>query len=316
MISGRRIPSEMLSLVVLLASMSSSIFYSCSAYVTTATATKFQSRRTLVTMSSLQNTIRSSNTAPRDRLIARRSMLNRSFAAVIPVTAAAIGTVLSLPTPASAAQQPENTDVSVRDFFVSLPSNWKIVTKTVPPEKVKPGQATLFSAIDFKSGSVLTVVQEKACDTQRYAQSQNTCDVVLPPTGVLFSEDSLTKDVTKLIVRHDDRDNTALGGTSVVNSFVRDSREDVVVVDLVATTTLPSGGVVRDTMGIDRLATFDRNVKAKVAVVADGGGVNEGTAAGAVILSIWLSAPSDEWQKPVMGTKLNQIWGSVKYRGG
>ena len=33
---------------------------------------------------------------------------------------------------------------------------------------------------------------------------------------------------------------------------------------------------------------------------------------GVILLTLWLSAPSDEWQKPVMGTKLNQIWRSVK----
>lgn len=31
------------------------------------------------------------------------------------------------------------------------------------------------------------------------------------------------------------------------------------------------------------------------------------------VLSIWLSAPMDEWQKPAMGTRLNQIWDSVQY---
>uniref|UniRef100_A0A7S1ZIT9 Uncharacterized protein n=1 Tax=Ditylum brightwellii TaxID=49249 RepID=A0A7S1ZIT9_9STRA len=86
---------------------------------------------------------------------------------------------------------------------------------------------------------------------------------------------------------------------------------------------MPSGGTYRDSMGIYRPSTIDRNVKAKAVVVNDDNRNDSTTttapsseslgAAGTRILSLWLSAPSDEWQKPVMGIKLNQIWSSVKY---
>eukprot|EP00554_Chaetoceros_debilis_P003056 CAMPEP_0194086224 /NCGR_PEP_ID=MMETSP0149-20130528/20294_1 /TAXON_ID=122233 /ORGANISM="Chaetoceros debilis, Strain MM31A-1" /LENGTH=235 /DNA_ID=CAMNT_0038769271 /DNA_START=249 /DNA_END=956 /DNA_ORIENTATION=+ len=203
-----------------------------------------------------------------------------------------------------------STDVTVEveDFSFSIPSNWKVFTK--PPSsnekmtKKKPMQ-TLFSAIDFQSGSVLTVVQEQACNVQEYAQSQNICDVVLPSGKVLFSEETLPKDLSKLIIRHDDRDNTALQGTTKLNSYQLEGVNQNIV-NVVATTTLPSGGTYRDTMGIDRLSTIDRDVKAKV-VVLDQSSEGKGTR----ILSLWLSAPSDEWQKPIMGFKLNEIWKNV-----
>jgi hypothetical protein len=187
----------------------------------------------------------------------------------------------------------------------------------------------MFSAIDLQSGSVITVIQEQACNMKEYAQSQKTCDLLLPSAGpndgntgkqLLFSGETVAKDVSKLLIRHDDRDNAVLLGTTKLDSYKLQvnpsSKNDVL--DLIATTTIPSGGTYRDTMGIDRPNTIDRRVKAKAVVVTNGKGDGDGGAAPGVttrtsILSIWLSAPLDEWQKPVMGTKLANIWDSVKY---
>jgi len=223
----------------------------------------------------------------------RRSVLTGTLAALL-----SVGTV---PVPVFATQS-DTSVISLENFSFSIPSNWNIITKPKPNEKKQ--QTTLFSAIDFQSGSVLTVVQEQACSAQEYAQSPTTCDFVLPSTGIeLLSDDTLSKDLSKLIIRHDDRDNAALQGTTTLDSFSVLGNKKNNVVDIIATTTIPSGGTYRDTMGIERLNTIDRNLKAK-AVVAHGA---------TKIISLWLSAPSDEWQKPVMGTKLNQIWGSIKY---
>mmetsp|Transcript_22952 Transcript_22952/g.34543 ORF Transcript_22952/g.34543 Transcript_22952/m.34543 type:complete len:146 (+) Transcript_22952:3-440(+) len=143
-----------------------------------------------------------------------------------------------------------------------------------------------------------------------------------------MSGENLPRDISKLIIRHDDRDNTALQGTTTLNSYqmtttAQGDQNNSNILDLIATTTMPSGGTYRDTMGIDRPSTIDRNVKAKAVVVNDDNRNDSTTttapsseslgAAGTRILSLWLSAPSDEWQKPVMGIKLNQIWSSVKY---
>ena len=237
--------------------------------------------------------------------ISRRSAMTGFLGAVLLVSSnsSTANAVSDDPTKAST-----DVTVEVEDFSFSIPSNWKVFTK--PPSsnekmtKKKPMQ-TLFSAIDFQSGSVLTVVQEQACNVQEYAQSQNICDVVLPSGKVLFSEETLPKDLSKLIIRHDDRDNTALQGTTKLNSYQLEGVNQNIV-NVVATTTLPSGGTYRDTMGIDRLSTIDRDVKAKV-VVLDQSSEGKGTR----ILSLWLSAPSDEWQKPIMGFKLNEIWKNV-----
>lgn len=243
--------------------------------------------------------------------ISRRSAMTGFLGAVILISSniSAANAVSDEPDP-SPNQTKANTDVTVEveDFSFSIPSNWKIITK--PPSsnekitKKKPMQ-TLFSAIDFQSGSVLTVVQEQACNVQEYAQSQNACDVVLPSGKVLFSEETLPKDLSKLIIRHDDRDNAALQGTTKLNSYQLEGANQNIV-NVVATTTIPSGGAYRDTMGIDRLSTIDRDVRAKV-VVLDQSSQGKGTR----ILSLWLSAPSDEWQKPIMGFKLNEIWKNV-----
>eukprot|EP00957_Ditylum_brightwellii_P157157 11961491-Ditylum_brightwellii.AAC.1 len=145
----------------------------------------------------------------------------------------------------------------MENFTFTLPSDWKIITKPANDEKKKSKQTTIFSAIDFQSGSVLTIVQEKACNVQEYAQSQNTCDVILSPGKDLMSGENLPRDISKLIIRHDDRDNTALQGTTTLNSYqmtttAQGDQNNSNILDLIATTTMPSGGTYRDTMGIDR----------------------------------------------------------------
>lgn len=242
-------------------------------------------------------------TAP---LSSRRAMLTGSFSALIATTLGG--------RPAGAAAERDGvTDIVIGDYFAfGIPSTWNIITKPSPDKKTQKKVPTLFSAIDFQSGSVLTVVQEQACNVREYAQSdENTCDFVMPPaspdgrTTALFSEDTLSKDLTKLLIRHDDRDNAVLQGTSRLDSYhVDDTNKRVAT--LLAITTLPSGGTYTDGMGIVRPGTIERNVRATAIVVGDGG---DGKTQ---VLSLWLSAPADEWQKPVMGTKLGQIWKSVE----
>ena len=160
----------------------------------------------------------------------------------------------------------------------------------------------------------MTVVQEQACNVQEYAQQdKRICDLVLPNDKALFSDETLSKDISKLLIRHDDRDNAVLQGTTKLDSYkLSSSTTGKSVLDLVATTTIPSGGTYRDGMGIDQPNTIDRRVKARAVLVST---ANEGGkgAPNASILSIWLSAALDDWQKPIMGIKLNQIWDSVEY---
>jgi hypothetical protein len=199
----------------------------------------------------------------------------------------------------------EVTEYSIDEFSFTIPSSWK-VTSNKNGQKLKSQK--IFSAIDFQSGSVITVVREPACSAQEYAQSLNSCSVVLPTGKEIFSEETIAKDVTKLLIRHDDRDNTALQGTTKLDRF--DISTDRKMLDLIATTTIPSGGVYRDAMGIDRPNTIDRRVKAKSLLLSKSGDSSESPSSS--ILTVWLSAPLDEWGKPVMGTKLAQIYETIQ----
>jgi hypothetical protein len=150
----------------------------------------------------------------------------------------------------------------------------------------------------------------------------------LPSSALLFSEESTrAKDVTKLLIRHDDRDNAVLQGTSQLQSYTKGDGngkgDDDGVVELMATTVLPSGGTYRDTMGLDQPSTITRMVKAKAKVVAilappqkdsDSSSTPKPTTTttSTDVYSVWLSAPEDEWQNPAMGTRLRQTWESVR----
>lgn len=212
----------------------------------------------------------------------------------------------AMPSIASAADATPD-DMEVQGFHLPyLPSSWKIITKpnTNTPNK-KNSTPTLFSAIDFQSGSVLSVVQERACNVREYAQSTTTCDLVLrDDVAKMFAEET-AKDVAKLLIRHDERDNAALQGTSSLIEYIPLPGGGGGV-ELLARTTIPSGGTYTDTMGLEQLNTIDRKVKAKALVVVEGDTTH--------ILSVWLSAPLDEWNKPVMGTQLNDIWKGVSYQ--
>jgi len=231
----------------------------------------------------------------------------------------------------ASALKPDVINFPIQDFTVSIPANWKVTSNSSTDNKDKIKSTTsksnrtpkIFSAIDLQSGSVLTVVEEQTCSAQEYAQSTNSCDLLLPPLKRIFSQDTIDKDISKLLIRHDDRDNTALQGTTKLDSYTlgsadTDANANANVLDLIATTILPSFGTYRDTMGIDRPNTIERRVKAKALVksaipqtsVEDGQELLVGGES-TRILTLWLSAPKDEWQKPVMAIKLNKIWDSI-----
>jgi len=123
-------------------------------------------------------------------------------------------------------------DYLVKDFTVSLPDNWKVLTEF---DKDEVGSAkgasypTLFSAVDVRTGSFLTVVQEEACGLEDLAKSKDpgsplVCDFVQPKEGAppLFSTETYTRDATQLLIRHDDREkaNSALLGGSSISKLV------------------------------------------------------------------------------------------------
>mmetsp|Transcript_28113 Transcript_28113/g.64335 ORF Transcript_28113/g.64335 Transcript_28113/m.64335 type:complete len:289 (-) Transcript_28113:103-969(-) len=229
------------------------------------------------------------------------------------------GSLIS-PQKARAANDSEKNDFIVDGFKFSIPSNWKVTSKpqmdasnTDNKSKSEQKNPKLFSAIDFQSGSVITVVRERACNAQEFAQSADSCDVLIPSGHMIFSDDTIAKDISKLLLRHDDRDNAVLQGTTRLDSYEYQSNSNTL--DVGATTTLPSVGTYRDSLGIDRQNTLDRKLKAKSLLQVSPKNENEEKSLeyqAPRILTLWLSAPVDEWQKPVMGTKLNQVWESIK----
>lgn len=254
--------------------------------------------------------------------------------------AAAVATSLDTLTDETPIVKEKCVDYVVKDFTITLPSTWNIITKFDDKSDKKKPTPTLFSAIDFNSGSVVSVVQEEACGLNEYAKSSfgssssdksapassKICDFLLKDNPLsLFSTETYPKDASKLLIRHDDRDNAVLQGISQLEdtqlfgeskaTASSSSSSSSPLLELRATTTIPTGGTYRDTMGLEQPNTIDRKVVAK-AVASISTSTDTSTDISTTttkVVSIWLSAPLDEWQKPVMGTKLKQIWDSVKY---
>eukprot|EP00555_Chaetoceros_dichaeta_P007913 CAMPEP_0198264956 /NCGR_PEP_ID=MMETSP1447-20131203/19070_1 /TAXON_ID=420782 /ORGANISM="Chaetoceros dichaeta, Strain CCMP1751" /LENGTH=234 /DNA_ID=CAMNT_0043954139 /DNA_START=243 /DNA_END=947 /DNA_ORIENTATION=+ len=194
-------------------------------------------------------------------------------------------------------------------FSLSVPSNFSIITNKIGSDASTSGQ--IFSALDLNSGTVVTVHRESACPIDQYVSQPKTCDFVLPneADGPLLSEQTMKRDATKMIIRHDDRDNAVLGGTSTLQSIerVEEGPNDGIV--MVANTILPTGGTYQDEMGLRRESTITRVVKARVVV-------QTGESGSKSFLGVWVSSPLDEWQKPVMGTRLRLIIQSICIEGG
>lgn len=194
-------------------------------------------------------------------------------------------------------------------FSISVPSTFSIITNKIGSDTTTSGQ--IFSALDLNSGTVITVHRESACPIDQYVSQPKTYDFVLPneADGPLLSEQTMKRDATKMIIRHDDRDNAVLGGTSTLQSIerVKEGPNDGIV--MVANTNLPTGGTYQDEMGLRRESTITRVVKARVVV-------QTGESGSKSFLGVWISSPLDEWQKPVMGTRLRQIIQSICIEGG
>ena len=188
-------------------------------------------------------------------------------------------------------EKEKTIEYTVQDFTMALPANWKIITKYDGKSKTP----TIFSAIDFNSGAVLSVVQEEACTVADYAKSSfekstktaKKCDFALKPADggnpmKLFSTETYEKDASKLLIRHDDRDNAVLSAISKVNDSKlvgkggllmlpthgdEDSKRidsfSSPLLELSATTTIPTSGTYTDTMGLEQPNTIQRKVVAK-----------------------------------------------------
>jgi len=275
--------------------------------------------------------LKSSNGDNNDGIPRRESILKITSAATT-AAVSLLSTCLSISKPALAAAEsidaqktpppstpPTKKEVtqyeSKRDkFSIAVPSTFKVITNKTGSETPSTTSGQIFSTIDLSSGTVVTVHRENACPVDRYVSQPKVCDFVLPndADGALLSERTLNRDATKMIIRHDDRDNAVLGGTSALQSVERIADRGGGVdggIVMVANTVLPTGGTYQDEMGLKRESMITRVVKARVVVQTDGNGNKS-------FLGIWVSSPLDEWQKPVMGTRLRQIVDSIYIEGG
>mmetsp|Transcript_3868 Transcript_3868/g.8133 ORF Transcript_3868/g.8133 Transcript_3868/m.8133 type:complete len:297 (-) Transcript_3868:342-1232(-) len=234
------------------------------------------------------------------------------------ISSAAIFSAISVFTstirPALGAEAPDAskdlTDyLSVQDkFFVSVPTAYKVIVNKIKPDA--PASGKLFSALDLKSGTAITVYRENACPIDLYASQPKLCDVALPSgsdaDGALLSEQTVQKDATRMLRRYDDRDNAVLGGASTLESVERMSDGGIF---MIANTVLPTGGAYRDEMGITRESTITRVVRARVALQTDGSGARS-------LLGVWVNSPEDEWRKPAAGIALRRVVESMRVEGG
>jgi hypothetical protein len=231
-------------------------------------------------------TVTSGLTTPTGRRAVFKSLGTAVLSTVVFESTAADGAATTPPAETVAYQS------EVDNFSLSVPSSWTVVTKN------KDGQSgQLFAAIDLKSGSVVNVVRERPCEMKLYIDEPKQCDLFIPPTGLL-SDETFQRDVSKLVVRYDERDNAVLDGVTRIDSFSRTKKGGI---EIEAVTTIPTGGTYRDGMGLDQPNTLDRIAKGHAVVQANGS-----------LVSIWLSAPSDEWNKPVSGIRLRKIYESIK----
>jgi len=236
------------------------------------------------------------------------------------------------PPPAAAAAAAANGDISytVEPFVFTLPKSWNVIVKNNKNNEKKKLDGKLFSAIDFSTGAVLTVVEEQICSPVEYAANVKQCDMVATissggrdgigkETTLPFSSpETLSRDISKLLIRHDDRDNAALQGSTRLESV------DTVTIDsrsssssrrssssssnrasswnVYATTNIPTGGTYTYGMGLDQPNMLARTVQTKV-VKTDENPYR--------VISLWLTAATDDWNKPTTGLKLREIWKSV-----
>lgn len=197
-------------------------------------------------------------------------------------------------------------------FSLQVPTGFKVVSKIGSPMSIGGKGERLFSAIDLTSGTVVTVHRERACEVSEYFSKPDRCSLVLPKDAPLMSEGTLRKDATKLLIRHDDRDNAVLGGSSTLRTVeMFDGGPGGGAAYLVADTVLPTGGTYRDEMGLMKESTITRVVKARVVSQSAEGDDNDVS-----LLGIWVSAPLDEWQNPAMGFRLNKIMENIQIESG
>ena len=138
-----------------------------------------------------------------------------------------------------------------------------------------------------------------------YFSQPKLCDLPAPTEGALdFSAQSATQTlVKKLVIRRDDRDNAALGTqpTVIDKINVMDDRH----IQIEASTTIPTGAVKKDAIGRTVQDSLVRVAKTKTGIQQVSGTDLPS------LVSVWVSAPLDEWQKPVSGIKLQQVFESV-----
>jgi hypothetical protein len=238
---------------------------------------------------------------------APRELLRIGAGMALTFQIASSAAVLLLPAPAIAANTIEGytTTIENASYSVVLPSNWKVTSQKKDINLDQNG--LLLSVIDLQGGATVTVVREQSCPVKEFFDQPKLCDLPFPNKdagGLTFaSEESTESIVKKLIIRRDDRDNAALGADPTTLDSV--SRMDDGHAQLVASTRIPTGAVKKDAIGRTVQENLVRVAKTNVGVQTTES--NELPS----LVSVWISAPQDEWQTPASGIRLQQVVESV-----
>ena len=210
--------------------------------------------------------------------------------------------------------------IETPSYSLTLPSNWKIITSAKRNGADDQQTGVLLSVLDLHGGATVTVVRERACPAQEYFNQPTRCDLPLPANGGLqFHNDgdnslaatapTTQSMVRKLLIRRDDRDNAVLGAApSTLESW---TRRDGLHADLVSSTSIPTGATTKNAIGQTVEDMLVRVAKAQVGIQQEERSGGQATAPN-LLLSVWVSAPLDEWQKPVSGIRLQQVVDSIR----
>lgn len=197
----------------------------------------------------------------------------------------------------------ESVKIETSSYSINIPSSWKVINRK--SDSLIGQNGVLLSVLDPQGGSTVSVVREQACPASKYFEQPKLCDLVLPKDGVLdFSSQEVTEAIVKkMVIRRDDRDNAALGAEPT--SLDQISRLDDHHVDFVGSTSIPTGAVKKDAIGRTVQESIVRVAKMKTSIQELDGEESP------CLLSVWVSAPLDEWQKPLTGIRLQQVVDSV-----
>jgi len=253
-------------------------------------------------------------------MISRRNMMMTTCLGVVSSSALFLGASAANAAVSDITDEKKVTTIKTDSYSFTIPSSWTITSSS----KNNNDNGLLFSSIDLQGGATLTVVREQACSPKQYFEQPKVCDLSLTAQGSPpFADEAVwNKDAEKLLARRDDREQTnkILGAPpSILESITSLPNNNNTMIEIVAKTEIPTGAPPKkDVLGRITQDTIIRIAKARVAVLqttttsTNNDNNDNNTTTATSLVSIWLNAPLDEWQKPVSGIRLQQVLQSIQ----